>query len=108
MSTLGYFDGSYLKVRALTLGYNFTQDVFKRANIDRLRIYATVQNPFVLFSPFHDESGLDPEVTNSGVNDQGQRQNSATNTTNISSGIPTVGTNVPSTRNVLIGLNLSF
>lgn len=108
MSTLGYFDGSYLKVRALTLGYNFTQDVFKNLGVDQLRLYATVQNPFVLFSPFHDESGLDPEVTNSGVNSDGTRQNSATNTTNISTGIPTVGTNVPSTRNFLIGLKLSF
>ncbi|MEZ4850707.1 MAG: hypothetical protein R3B93_19235 [Bacteroidia bacterium] len=107
MSTLGYFDGSYLKVRALTLGYNFNPDIFK-GNISKLRFYATVQNPFVLFSPFHKESGLDPEVTNSGVDGNGNRQNSATNTGNISSGIPTVGTNVPSTRNFFLGLSISL
>ncbi len=107
-STLGYFDGTYLKVRALTLGYNFNPGVLQRVKIDRLRLYATVQNPFVLFSPFNDESGLDPEVTNSGVDSNGNRQNVAVNTSNISRGIPTVGTNVPSTRTFLIGLNVSF
>lgn len=92
-STLGYFDGSFLKVRALTLGYNFTPNILSKAKLNNLRIYGTILNPFVLFSPFHDESGLDPEITNSGVNAQGQRQNSATNTGNISRGIPTIGTN---------------
>ncbi|WMI67747.1 TonB-dependent receptor [Mangrovimonas sp. YM274] len=106
-STLGYFDGSYLKVRAMTLGYNFEQDAFKRAGFERLRLYATVQNPFVLFSDFHDESGMDPE-TNSGVNNNGTRQNVAVNTTNISRGIPTIGTNVPTTRNFMLGLNVTF
>ncbi len=106
-STLGYFDGSYLKVRAMTLGYNFDQDFIRDSWFKSLRLYATVQNPFVLFSPFHDESGLDPE-TNSGVNDQGQRQNVATETNNISTGIPTVGYNVPTTRNFMLGLNVTF
>ncbi|MBL86908.1 MAG: SusC/RagA family protein [Winogradskyella sp.] len=106
-STLGYFDGSYLKIRAMTLGYNFDQDLLDEIGITRLRLYATVQNPFVLFSPFHDESGLDPE-TNSGVNGDGSRQNVAVNTGNISRGIPTIGTNVPTTRNFLLGLNITF
>ena len=106
-STLGYFDGSYLKVRAITLGYNFNQDVFRQIGFERLRLYATVQNPFVFFSDFHDESGMDPE-TNSGVNSEGNRENSATNTTAISRGIPTVGTNVPTTRNYMLGLNVTF
>ena len=106
-STLGYFDGSYLKVRTITLGYNFNQKMIRESGIQNLRLYATVQNPFVLFSPFHDESGLDPE-TNSGVNNDGTRQNVAVNTGNISRGIATVGANVPTTRNFLIGLNVSF
>lgn len=107
-STLGYFDGSFLKVRALTLGYNFNQPALKDIGFSRLRLYATVQNPFVLFSDFHDESGLDPEITNSGVDGNGNRQNVAVNTGNISRGIATIGTNVPSTRNFMIGLNVSF
>ena len=106
-TTLGYFNGSYLKVRAITLGYNFTQDFIKDYGID-LRLYATVQNPFVLFSPFHRESGMDPE-TNSGVDSNGNTQNSATNATGtVSRTIATIGANVPTTRNFMIGLNLTF
>src|SRR5690606_15952501 len=106
-STLGYFDGSYLKVRALTLGYNFDTKTIQDSWFKSLRLYTTVQNPFVLFSPFHDESGLDPE-TNSGVNNDGTRQNVAVNTNNISRGIPTVGANIPTTRNFMLGLNVTF
>ena len=107
-STLGYFDASYLKIRSLTLGYNFDPNFTSGIGLDRLRIYASAQNPFVFFSPFHDESGLDPEITNSGVDGNGNRQNVAVNTGNVSRGIPTIGTNVPSTRNYLVGLNISF
>src|SRR5690606_29602005 len=101
--TLGYFDGSYLKVRTITLGYNFNQDFIRNAGIERLRVYATVQNPFVLFSPFHRESGMDPETNSLGG------QNSATGTGGrYSGGIATVGANVPTTRNYMVGLNLTF
>ncbi|MBU3821397.1 TonB-dependent receptor [Flavobacteriaceae bacterium XHP0103] len=101
--TLGYFDGSYLKVRAMTLGYNFNQDFIRDAGISRLRVYATVQNPFVLFSPFHKESGMDPETNSLGG------QNSATGTGGrYSGGLATVGATVPTTRNYMIGLNLTF
>ncbi|WNH13835.1 SusC/RagA family TonB-linked outer membrane protein [Thalassobellus suaedae] len=106
-STLGYFDGSFLKVRTITLGYNFDQGLIKDLGIQKLRVYATAQNPFVLFSDFHKESGMDHE-TNSGVDSNGNRQNVAVNTSNISVGIPTIGTNVPTTRNYMIGLNLTF
>jgi hypothetical protein len=99
-STLGYFDASYLKIRAITLGYNFTQQWVKNAGIDRLRLYATVQNPFVLFSPYYNESGMDPETNSYG------NQNIATNGYNAR--LLTVGTNSPSTRNWLFGINLTF
>ncbi|GHA36828.1 SusC/RagA family TonB-linked outer membrane protein [Salinimicrobium marinum] len=99
-STLGYFDASYLKIRTITLGYNFEQDWLESFNIDRLRLYSTVQNAFVFFSPYHDESGMDP-VTNSYGN-----ENSAVE--GYPSRLLTIGTNTPSTRNYLIGLNLTF
>lgn len=69
-----------------------------------MRLYVTAQNPFVFFSPYKKESGMDPE-TNSfanensavtiGENDQKKR-------------LMTIGTNTPSTTNYLIGLNVSF
>ncbi len=106
-STLGYFDGTFLRFRTITLGYNFEQNLLDKLGIQNLRIYATAQNPFVLFSDFQKESGLDPE-TNSGVNADGSRQNVAVNTTQVSDGIPTIGVNAPTTRNYLLGLNISF
>ncbi|RXG11995.1 TonB-linked SusC/RagA family outer membrane protein [Leeuwenhoekiella aestuarii] len=106
--TMGYFDGSYLKIRAMTLGYNFESTLAEKAGLSSLRLYATVQNPFVLFSPYHKESGMDPE-TNSGSDGAGNAQNSATGTAGfISRGIATIGTNVPTTRNFLLGLNVKF
>jgi TonB-linked SusC/RagA family outer membrane protein len=57
-STLGYFDASYLKIRNISLGYNFKQDWIKQAGINQLRVYCSVQNPFVFFSPYHSESGM--------------------------------------------------
>jgi TonB-linked SusC/RagA family outer membrane protein len=104
-STLGYFDAGYLKIRAITLGYNFTNlRAIKDFGISRLRLYATVQNPFVLFSPFNNESGLDPE-TNSWAN-----ENTAVAYGEYSGKhrMPIVGYNTPSTRNFMIGVNVTF
>lgn len=101
-STLGYFSASYLKVRTISLGYNFQNNGWlKKAGIDRLRAYATVQNPFVFFSPYHDESGMDPETNSLG------NENAAV-TTAYQSRLLTIGTNAPSTRNYLFGINLTF
>ena len=102
-STLGYFNAGYLKVRAITLGYNFDSlKAVKDFGISRLRLYATVQNPFVLFSPFNNESGLDPE-TNSWSN-----ENTAVGYPFGSHRMPIVGYNTPSTRNFIFGLNVTF
>ena len=102
-STLGYFNAGYLKVRAITLGYNFDSlKAVKDFGISRLRLYATVQNPFVLFSPFNNESGLDPE-TNSWSN-----ENTAVGYSFGSHRMPIVGYNTPSTRNFIFGLNVTF
>ncbi|MDO4986319.1 MAG: TonB-dependent receptor [Prevotella sp.] len=104
-STLGYFDAGYLKIRAITLGYNFDKlKAVKDLGISRLRLYATVQNPFVFFSPFNNESGLDPE-TNSWAN-----QNTAVAVDGYTGKhkMPIVGYNTPSTRNFIFGLNVTF
>ena len=104
-STLGYFNAGYLKFRTITLGYNFDNlRCIKDFGISRLRLYATVQNPFVLFSPFNNESGLDPE-TNSWAN-----QNTAVAVDGYTGKhrMPIVGYNTPATRNFLFGLNVTF
>lgn len=104
-STLGYFNAGYLKVRAITLGYNFDNlSAIKNLGISRLRLYATIQNPFVLFSPYNNESGLDPE-TNSWAN-----ENTAVAVDGYTGKhkMPIVGYNTPATRNFLFGINVTF
>ncbi|MCM5528390.1 TonB-dependent receptor [Parasegetibacter sp. NRK P23] len=100
-STLSYFDGSFLKIRTMTLGYDFNQSLLKNAGA-RLRMYFTAQNPFVMFSPFHKESGLDPETNSLG------NENAAVNLSQNLRRILTVGFNTPSTRNYILGVNLTF
>ena len=100
-STLGYFDASYLKIRTITLGYNFDKNVLDNLGLSNLRIYATLQNPFVFFSPYHKESGMDPEPNSRG------NENQAVNTSYQARQL-VIGTTNPSTRNFLMGLNITF
>ena len=100
-STLGYFDGSFLKIGTITLGYNFEKiPALRRAGIDKLRVYATAQNPIVLFSEFHNQSGLDPEPNSRGTENQA--------TAGYLYRQKVIGTNTPNTRNYLFGINLTF
>jgi TonB-dependent starch-binding outer membrane protein SusC len=105
-STLSYFDGSFLKIRTMTLGYDFNQSLMKNSNM-KLRMYFTAQNPFVMFSPFHKESGLDPE-TNSFGNQNVSSTGAISSSPGLLSRLLTVGYNTPSTRNYVIGANLTF
>ena len=104
-STLGYFDAGYLKFRAITLGYDFSGlKAVKDLGISRLRLYATVQNPFVLFSPFNNESGLDPETNSFATQNTAVAIDGYTGKHKM----PIVGYNTPATRNFLFGVNVTF
>lgn len=100
MSTMGYFDASYVKIKAITFGYTLDQQFMRDLGIEKLRLYVTAQNPFVLFSPYHKQSGMDPETNSLGDENQAvasyQRR------------FLVIGTNTPTTRNYLFGLNLTF
>ena len=101
-STLAYFNGSYFKIRTITLGYNFHKlPALKRAGIDNLRVYTTLQNPgLVLFSDYTRETGLDPEPNANGGSTASGRPGP--------SRLSYVGYNTPNTRNFLFGVNLTF
>ena len=104
-STLGYFNAGYLKIRAITLGYNFDNlKAVKDLGISRLRLYATVQNPFVFFSPFNNESGLDPETNSFATQNTAVAIDGYTGKHKM----PIVGYNTPATRNFIFGLNVTF
>jgi hypothetical protein len=100
-STLAYFDAGYLKIRALTLGYSLSKDLLQNSGIDKLRLYFTAQNPFVMFSDYNDASGMDPETNSFG------NENAAVNTL-YRPRFLTIGTNTPTTRNFVFGVNLTF
>ena len=105
-STLGYFDASYLKIQTITLGYNFNQKWIKKAGFEKLRLYGTIQNPIVLFSPYNKQSGMDPQANSFGTDNS----NSAVPYTSgtAQSRLLTVGYNTPSTHNYILGINLTF
>lgn len=106
-STLGYFDAGYLKIRTITLGYNFDRiKAVRDFGISKLRAYVSVQNPFALFSPFNNECGLDPE-TNTYSNNGGTMAVTMDGY-NGKHVLPVVGYNTPSTRNFLFGINVTF
>ena len=96
---MGYFDASFLKIRTITLGYDFSRSLIKNSGV-KMRMYFTAQNPFVMFSPYHDESGLDPETNSFGNENQAAGS--------YPRRILTVGFNTPSTRNYILGVNLTF
>ncbi|MBN1133138.1 MAG: TonB-dependent receptor [Bacteroidales bacterium] len=60
-STLLYTDGSWIKVRDITLGYTVPESLSRRVKISSLRVYASMKNYFVLYSPFYAKGRFDPE-----------------------------------------------
>ncbi|WP_461132765.1 SusC/RagA family TonB-linked outer membrane protein [Spirosoma lituiforme] len=51
-------DGSFIRGQNFVLGYNFDNSALQRMKINRLRVYASVQNLFIITK----YSGYDPEV----------------------------------------------
>lgn len=45
-STLNYQNGSFVKVRYITLAYTFPRTLFEKVRVSNLKVYAQVQNPF--------------------------------------------------------------
>ena len=57
-TTQWLYDGSYLRLRNLALGYTIPQSITRKAHISRLRLYVTGSN-LLLFTKY---PGWDPEV----------------------------------------------
>jgi len=101
LTTLGYYDASFIKMRSINLGYSFNSRILKSVKAQSIRVYVTAQNPFVLYSPYMKMGGVDPEATalgNTGVQDPG----------NLSKRALTIGLNAPPTRAFLFGVNVGF
>jgi hypothetical protein len=88
-------DGSYLRLKTLTLSYNFAGKWMKRMNITKVQPYFTAQN-LLTFTKY---KGFDPEVSQYG--NSSNREESA-----IIQGID-YGT-YPQSKSYIIGLNVEF
>jgi TonB-linked SusC/RagA family outer membrane protein len=89
-STRYLSDGSYLRLKTLTLGYNFTPAVLSKIKLTKLRIYASGQNLLTITG----YKGWDPEV------------NSDYQSTNINQGVDFYS--APQPRVISFGINIGL
>ncbi len=61
-TTLTYFDGSFIKARNISLGYNVKPALTNRIKAQSIRVYGNVQNPFMYAPYVQKHNGIDPEV----------------------------------------------
>ncbi|MCY4561030.1 MAG: TonB-dependent receptor [Flavobacteriaceae bacterium] len=80
-------DGSYFRLKTITLGYNFSEKIYQKLGLDGLRLYAIGQNLLTITS----FTGFDYEVSGLSAN-----------------GIGIAGYGVPHTRSITFGLNANF
>lgn len=88
-------DGSYVRLKSLTLGYTLPSNLVSKLSMSKVHFYLTAEN-LLTWTKY---SGLDPEVSVYGRNDDNSLKN-------IAPGID-YGT-YPQTRDIIFGLNLSF
>jgi TonB-linked SusC/RagA family outer membrane protein len=81
--------GDFLKARNISIGFTLPANIVERAKISSFRVYASIQNAFVITK----YSGFDPEVSANGNNN----------------GSPGVDRNsVPQSRTITFGVNVGF
>lgn len=61
---LNYVEGSFFKLKNITLGYTLPKTLSRKLSIDKLRVYGTVTNLLVL-SKSHLLKDYDPEMNGS-------------------------------------------
>jgi TonB-dependent starch-binding outer membrane protein SusC len=89
LSSFHIEDGSYLRIRNISLGYTLPATLTERAYIKKAKIYVAAQN-WITFTNY---KGFDPEVSRFG-------------TSSISQGMDYGG--YPTAKTILVGLNLKF
>jgi TonB-linked SusC/RagA family outer membrane protein len=103
-STLGYYDGTFVKLRSVNFGYTLQKNALKKINAQQIRVYFTVDNVATMFSPFFNQTGIDPEGTgtgNQGVGNPG-------NIRGGNNGSITVGLGTPPRTTFTFGLNMTL
>ncbi|MCF2444002.1 TonB-dependent receptor [Dyadobacter sp. CY345] len=107
-STLGYYDGSFIKCRSINLGYTFQSNVFKKIGATSARIYVNLTNPFIIYSPLvRDNLAIDPEG-NSYASGQSTLNPDAASDRGTPERQISVNLNNPPVRQFTVGVNLKF
>lgn len=61
-SSMAIFDGSFVKVRNINLGYQVPSKIASKMGMQSLRIYTSIQQPFIFSSFISKNGGIDPET----------------------------------------------
>jgi TonB-linked SusC/RagA family outer membrane protein len=61
-SSMQYFDGTFIKVRNINFGYTFNDVTLKKIGFTSLRLYTSIQNPFIFSNYRSEHKGIDPET----------------------------------------------
>ncbi|HMR93182.1 MAG TPA: TonB-dependent receptor [Chitinophagaceae bacterium] len=105
--TLGYYDASFVRIRSINLGYTFSNNVLKKIGAHNARVYLTLDNVALLWSPFFKQTGFDPQATAAGERGQGGAYgNIRDNGRGNGALVLTLGT--PPRRTFTFGLNITL
>lgn len=63
-AAMAYTDGSYFKIKNITLGYTLPKRIQKKLGLEKFRVYSTITNPLVL-AKNHLLKDYDPEMNGS-------------------------------------------
>jgi TonB-linked SusC/RagA family outer membrane protein len=99
-SSMSYKDGSFLKIRNITLGYNLPQSLVEKLPISSLRVYASALNPLI-YAADPELKNLDPEITRTPVDNEDDDDFGSERQAELQA-------NVPSIRLYTFGINLKF
>jgi TonB-linked SusC/RagA family outer membrane protein len=88
-------DGSFVRLKSLSLGYELPKSIISKLNVSRLYLYISSEN-LLTFTKY---SGFDPEVSVYGLSSNNTEKN-------IAPGVD-YGT-YPQSRDFLVGLNVTF
>ncbi|WP_234733546.1 SusC/RagA family TonB-linked outer membrane protein [Tellurirhabdus bombi] len=70
-STISYFDGTFVKLRNINFGYTFSPTFAKKLRMESLRLYASIQQPFIWSEYRSKYNGVDPETTGLALSETG-------------------------------------
>ena len=63
-----YYDGSFIKLRNINFGYTFAPTFAKKLGMESLRLFSSIQQPFIWSSYRTKYNGVDPETSGTTVN----------------------------------------